>query len=145
MITYKKIETLKELDKILPMIESFHKTLEYCQLFPHSAYLLWLIFNFRTPAMGVWVCYDSFVKAPVGYIIATIEETHTMKEVLAYEAFSRFEDEEIKQKILTEVMAWGKSNGCIRVSMFTENEKVMNTMVKRYGFRLSRYQLVKEV
>jgi hypothetical protein len=52
MIFNKKIETYRELDELLPMIEQFHKTQPWCGLTPHSGYLLWLTLNFAN--LGIW-------------------------------------------------------------------------------------------
>ena len=149
MFFYEKIDTFKELDEILPMIEGLHKSQEYCRLFPHSAYLLWLTLSFNTPMMGIWVCYesDSFdsQSEPVGYIIATLSDIHGTKEVLLYEAYAKSGGVDVKKEMLSEITEWARSNGAVRLSMYTENEKVKDTMMKRYGFELSRYHLVKEV
>ena len=143
----RKLEELVELDAFLPMIEAFHKTQEYCKLFPHSAYLLWLTFNFRSPTMGFWGMYEEVdgKEVPVGYIIVTIQDLHTVREALIYEAFSEVKYLDVKKEMLDEVEAWSRLNGCSLLSCYTENDKVVDLMQKRYGFKLNRSYLTKEI
>lgn len=88
MQTFKKITTFEELDEILPMIETFHKSQKYSNYFTRSGYLNWLTFSF--PLLGVWVTYEDAHFAvrpfPTGYIIVGTQFVYGKREALVYEA-----------------------------------------------------------
>jgi len=141
MIGFKRIETLQELDAVLPMIGALHKTQKYCKLFPHSGFLLWLTFNFTN--LAIWVAYED--SRVVGYEIVTIQNLYTVKEALILEAFIDRPHSEISEQVFKEVVAYAMENGCQLLSMFTENDKVAEACRDKYGFELTRIHMVRRL
>jgi len=141
----RKLETFQELDAILPLIEKLHKSTEYCKLFPHSAYLMWLTLNFRLPNMAVWGVYPEIGDTPVGYAIAVVQDLHSTGEALMYEAYSEFSEVESKKLVIKLAKAWARERGCKLLSMYTESPEVARICSERYGFSLKRFYLTQEV
>src|SRR3989339_531960 len=135
MVIIKKVKTISELDVILPMIEKFHLTQEYCKQFSHASYLQWLTFNASLPTTGIWIAYDESqvlqgITVPVGYAIVTIQTHFDRFEALIHELYSEkgFIPVDMKRKALAEIIAWAKEvtgQEKILLSCYTESLAVV--------------------
>jgi hypothetical protein len=146
-IYIKKITALRELDDILPMLESFHKTQKYCELFPHSGYLAWLTSSFMY--LGVFVAYEKVHHAvkdiPVGYAIVCMNFLNTTKEALIYEVYSEIKYLDITKEAFGMIEDWARERECELISCYTERQEVVDVCTRRYGFEPIRTHLAKRL
>lgn len=140
MILIKKIDTFKELDKLLPIIFEIHSKSDFYNLYSISGFIGYLTLGLQSPNMGIWIVQID--NAIIGYAIAIIEVRFFERECIIQDAYIKENKEEIVSVCYKEIEEWAKQNGCKYLSCYTERDMAID---KKYGFKSKLVYMTKEV
>ena len=138
MITVKKIESFKELDKILPLIEEFHrKGYVYYSL---SGFLGLITANLLMPYFSIWYAMDD--DRIIGYTTAVIEIRFFEKGCTILDAYMIENNEKVSKIFYEEIEDWAINNGCDFLFCFTTREGAIE---RKYDFEFYNCFLIKKL
>ena len=140
MTTIKKIDTLKELDELLPVILEFHAKMEFYSLYSACGFIGFLMMNFFNNDFGIWIYKKD--NEILGYAIVSISYRFFEKECSIVDAYIKENNESVTSIGFEEIEDWAKIKGCKYLSCYTLRDIGIG---KKYGFKNKFNFMIKEV
>lgn len=140
MILIKKIDTLKELDELLPVILAFHAQMEFYSLYSASGFIGFITMNFFSNDFGIWICKKD--NEIIGYTIVFISYRFFEKECTIIDAYIKENNESITSIGFETIENWAKAKECKYLSCYTLRDIGIG---KKYGFKNKFNFMTKEI